>query len=325
MGTARAWRKTTEELISYRLNKAERSQMLYVCEDYNELKALRRRVRAGMVVEPYPHLFERRTFWQNLSPYMRTLHAVRGLQLQHPNWGFCSFSAAAVYGLSVSYQLLGAIHITSQRTARTASKPGIAFHKLGSRRLVREHCICLTDLRQTVLDCLCKATFPQGVAIADSALRIYGIDAGELLDLANECARRHGLVTARRALAFADARAESGGESIARALIHELGFVTPRIQVEIMLPEALGGVRRVDFLWELPDGSLIIGELDGKRKYTSDAEASGRHGIDVVLAERRRESQLTSTGAAIVRFGYRELQDPALLETLLESFGVPRA
>ena len=135
---------------------------------------------------------------------------------------------------------------------------------------------------------------------------------------------RRGVRGAMRVAALADARAESGGESIARWTMLEAGFEPPELQVWIEDPVEPGTWFRVDFLWLLPDGSVIIGEMDGRQKTERPELMGGRSAVRVLQDERLRESHLSALRPAVVRFGYDVARDPVLLGSLLDSFGVPR-
>ena len=60
------------------------------------------------------------------------------------------------------------------------------------------------------------------------------------------------------------AEARNGGESMARAIMIDLGFVPPDLQVEICDLDESDQVVAVDFHWMLPDGGVVVGELDGR-------------------------------------------------------------
>ena len=124
--------------------------------------------------------------------------------------------------------------------------------------------------------------------------------------------------------ALADGRAESGGESIARHTLHELGFVAPELQVWIEDPIEPGTWFRVDFLWLTEAGRLIIGELDGRQKTGRPELMRGRDALRVMQDERFRESHLTALRPVIIRFPYEVARDPGQLGPLLERYGVPR-
>lgn len=92
--------------------------------------------------------------------------------------------------------------------------------------------------------------------------------------------RRPGNPRARRVLSFADALAESPGESISRALFEIEGVPRPELHVEV---RTAGGsfVGRGDFGWR---GPRVIGEFDGAVKYDT-LVGEGRRPSDVVMAE----------------------------------------
>jgi hypothetical protein len=156
-------------------------------------------------------------------------------------------------------------------------------HKFGMR---------VTTLARTAVDLARQLPFHASVTVADAALR-----AGAAPDVL------HQLVTelvgpfsrrARRALAFADGRAESPGESLSRVAIASHGLPVPELQV----PVANGGgavIARVDFLWRR---ERTIGEFDGKLKYASP---------DVLWAEKRREDALRALGFTVVRWVWQDV------------------
>ena len=71
-------------------------------------------------------------------------------------------------------------------------------------------------------------------------------------------------------------------------------------------------VFRVDYFWRLEDGTCVIGELDGKGKYTLQND-DGRESVDPFVAERQRESHLTMLGHKVLRFTFDELKNPGRL------------
>ena len=83
-----------------------------------------------------------------------------------------------------------------------------------------------------------------------------------------------------------DSRADSVGESLSRARIHELGFAEPELQVAV---ETAGHRYVVDFFW--PEAN-IIGEFDGRAKYSRDDFTAGSPPEEVVWREKKREDAL---------------------------------
>lgn len=330
--------------ICHLLDEAEGACRYATAPSRQMRRSLDRRVRNGTIASPAPGYYCRAAYLDGLSPRERAKHLIRTVAILHPTWTFCSFSAALVYGLQVPYSLLGMLHLasgagqnrlrmhgyaTSHRIEEQRSGPSIRAADRSSVEDVRIiDGIRVTPLPRTLLDCMCQASFRHGLAIVDSALHWQCIEKEQLATYVRDHgARRRNIRTARRVLECADGRSENGGESIARAIMIELGFVVPELQVEISDPMNPSVCRRVDYLWVLPNGDIIIGELDGNDKYVRDRDGSkvspdvtARHLID----ERHRESRLNLTGAMVVRFTYREACNKAYFERLLCQAGVPR-
>lgn len=117
---------------------------------------------------------------------------------------------------------------------------------------------------------------------------------------------------------FAEAGAESVGESWARVRIAELGFSAPELQRRFLLPN--GATCRTDFYWEGPG---IVGEFDGLKKYLKSMTLSGVGPEQAVIAEKEREDGLRALGLRVVRFTWADLQDPVRIQRLLNIAGVP--
>ena len=132
----------------------------------------------------------------------------------------------------------------------------------------------------------------------------------------------HGIRHALSTLSHADPRSESGGESLARALMIEFGFRLPELQVTVRSTLGDGHVYRPDFMWRLSSG-IVYGEFDGREKYVDPAMTHGASAASVMADERLRESRLSATGR-VMRFCYADLRSPARLARLLDAFGIPR-
>ncbi|PRZ18111.1 hypothetical protein [Nesterenkonia sandarakina] len=123
----------------------------------------------------------------------------------------------------------------------------------------------------------------------------------------------------RACLELADARSESAGESLSRVRMLDLGFEPPQLQVSFDLG---GTVARVDFYWP---GVGVVGEFDGKLKYTRGSGLSGASAEDVVWEEKLREDALRARGLKVVRWVWDDLQRPGALAARLHTAGVPLA
>ena len=323
--------------IARLLIQAEQQRRLVYTTDTADESALRKRVKTGKLVIPYPGMFAREASWKQLSPGERSLRIVRTLACKHPSWVFCSYSAALVLGLSVSYQLLERIHVVAPARSNTRSTARIRRHRLSLDSVEVVSGVPVTNPAQTVLSCLLEAPFPDGLAIADSAARLYQLEEAPLIEYVETAGRgRHGIGQARQTIKYVDARAESGGESIARAVMIEEGFQIPELQVAVPDPCNPCHLYRGDFLWHLdsqesraarglPYAENIIGEMDGFQKYTDSDMLGGATLSQALARERQRESRLTAYGIPIVRFTYADVRTPGRLAKILDSFGVPRA
>ncbi len=185
----------------------------------------------------------------------------------------------------------------------------------------------LTDLPRTLAEWGASATFAEAVAAIDWGIRMRRRrgDKGPVtsLDEIREVADALGFVRGRarleRALAFADGRSESAGESWARVLMHELGFEAPELQHEYRMPD--GRRFRADFRW----GSISLAcEFDGHVKYRAADARAGRTVEQVVIEEKEREDAIRSTGDGMLRLVTADLRDRRLFAHRLEGAGVPR-
>lgn len=82
-----------------------------------------------------------------------------------------------------------------------------------------------------------------------------------------------------------DGRAESGGESIVRGILIELGYLIKDIQAPVTSIDAARGPLRLDILLQADDGSLVDLEVDGGEKYESP-EMNGGSPLHALMRER---------------------------------------
>ena len=224
------------QLIDQLLTQAEQEGRCLIPPSTAIRKALLRRT-GGTVVSPMPGLFARKTRWDELNRAQRHCEILRALAIIHPDWTFCSAGAILRAGISVT--------------------PPI----------------------QTVTDCLLQTGFADGMPIADSAISKLGLVREQLMEAVEQRATaRNGrtIRTALTTLRYADARAESGGESVARAIMIETGFAPDWLQYELTDPFDSAKPIRTDFAWERQARELTLGELDGFVKYTDQAMLAGR-------------------------------------------------
>lgn len=307
--------------ITRQLDWAERMGRCLVPENRNDQRALDR--MGDALLQPVSGLYVRRSTWSRLVPDRRALHIMRALSHESGELTFCGTSAAVAHGLPVTWSLLGRVEASCPSFRRLPG--GMRLRRLRNTEEVEVNGVRVTGLWRTVFDCLAELPFPDALAIADAALRKTGATSRQLVDyLRTHHAGERGVQRAVEIARFADGRAESGGESIARALMLELGFEMPELQVWIEDPIEPGKWFRVDFVWFDGDDALLIGELDGDQKTTRPELMGGRSALRVLQDASLREAHLTALRPKIMRFSYDDLLDRERFAALLDAYGVPR-
>ncbi len=306
-------------------SEAEKRRSCLATCDARLRDALRRAMMRGEAIRPAKGVYARTAYWDRLPDRDRSLHVLRALQQAHPNWVFCSSSAAVAYDMPVPFASMSEIHVATSRSRRNRAAKDVAFHAMPEGEPVFSVAgINVVSFERTLFDCMRAADFGRALAFADVALR-SGRSKGKLLAYFREVGWNcSGALRAERALLYADGRSESAGESVARANMIELGFALPDLQVSFERPLERNRSYRVDFLWMREDGTRVIGEFDGRGKYEDAALRGNRSAVRVLEDERKRESLLSLYGMPIVRFSYRDVTDKAYFARLLESFGIPR-
>ena len=165
----------------------------------------------------------------------------------------------------------------------------------------------VTTMLATVVDLAASLDFARGVVIADAALRRSHattgsssspwIDKHMLRDEALRLARNHGAARAQAVIDFAHPRADRPGESLSRVSMHRGRVSMPELQVGMR--GASGRWYTVDFWWPRFN---VIGEFDGRFKYSDPAFLSGRTPEQVLYDEKLREDDLRAAGHGFIRW-----------------------
>ena len=241
---------------------------------------------------------------------------------------FSHDSAAALWKLPWVGPWPRKVHITVGAATGGRSNTSVFRHTTGVPNLSELiDGLRVTTLARTVADVARTSSFGNAVTVADAALRrsafaVPDVPTAPLVrdDLLTELIGiplHQGVVKARRAIEFADGRADRPGESMSRASIHRAGLTAPCLQVP---RRGLSGrVWTVDFWW--PDFN-VIGEFDGKWKYTDPAFMNGRTSEQVMLDEKAREDDLRAAGYGFTRWGWAVAISPAAIRTQLMAAGV---
>lgn len=313
-----------DQLIEQLLTQVEQEGRCLIPPSTAIRKALLRRI-GSTIASPMPGLFARKTRWEELNRAQRHIEVVRALALAHPEWTFCSFSAACLLGLEVSWRHLNVVHVCS--ATKPSARPGtrIQRHQIEPAGTSNQAGLSITPPIQTVTDCLLQTGFADGMPIADSAISKLGLTREQLMEAVEKRAgARNGRAvrTALTTLQYADARAESGGESVARAVMIETGFAPDRLQYELTDPFDSTESMRTDFAWERQARELTLGELDGLVKYTDQAMLAGRTTAETLIAERQREAHLSLYGHPLIRFTMSEVRSAGMLAKKLQTAGI---
>lgn len=304
----------------------------YTPQSNTECAAARRMLADRELTNPYHGMYADPSYWNTLDPHSRVEHISRTLCRKYPGTVIAGISAAAVWGLDHSAYLHrdGAIHVARPYGSAVRNKsPRLRYIHLPKHQsdLITTHNgIRLTNPMRTLFDCGRTQEFNGAFPIFESALHVNMVGRNAFLDY---CSRPHaGHDRHLPAFVMSKARglSENGGESFALAVIFELGFLWPEQQVEFTCtgPDGMQEVRRVDFAWYTPDGRIIVGELDGQRKYVDPRMTGGRSISEIVEDERARSQMLYGCGVtAIVRFTFDDVVRRTPLARKLREAGVP--
>ena len=291
--------------------------------------ALSVRERCGYVLRIRRGLYVRSSYWAELNPVERHLHVARSLAHKHPGWVFCRMTAAMALGLSVTYGR----HAFEEMPAEIALPSNTHCGMRGGVRMLprgvggaigKASGLRVVSPVQAVYDCIRHLPFDESLALADSALRMNLLSTAELAALIENGRSARGIRSARFVLMHMDGRAESGGESMARARMIELGYQKPELQVEFPNPLEPGRTYRADMLVRCGE-RLVVLEFDGKSKYVDPGMLNNRTTLDVMLDERQREALLTSYGIEVMRLRYEDVMNEIRFRRLMEAYRIPRA
>ena len=165
-----------------------------------------------------------------------------------------------------------------------------------------------------------SAPFPEAVAYVDWARwrrNPHAVDRDALSWALAGMGPRVGRSSLLRVIDFSTDLSESFAESFTRAVIHELGFAAPVLQLSVRDEQ---GEMRPDFAW--PD-LMVAAEYDGRPKY-SDPKLNGGDPVQALWRERRREARLRRRGWTVIRFEWPDVVARERLASLLAGAGVPR-
>lgn len=319
----------THKAVASLISAAQNELRCVYSRNEAEQTALRRRAQSGELLKVYdgiPSLYANTAYWDGLTPPERTLHMARALAQEHPQWVFGGLVAVSAYGFEHQWHLHdGCITIvTSDHGSRQCHQRlrHVYMPDMNNPKTHHEASgLSLISPARTLVEAAIDLDFRFALPIFDSALA-KGITKEEI---AADCVQwRIDYARVFRLLRYANERSENGGESLARGTIIEDRFLTPRIQVTVTDPQT-NTEHRVDFVWKLDDGRVIVAEYDGTQKYVDPAMTDNRSIQEVVAKERARDEGLKRAGATeIVHFTYADVIERTPLRVKLLKARVPQ-
>ena len=199
-------------------------------------------------------------------------------------------SAAVAHGLGLLHRP-ELVELAVPRGRRVRKVPGTAVttRPLPPDDLVAQGAVQATSVGRTVLDCAAGLPFAEGLAVADSALRLGKVTAGQLLDAADRWVGRNRRAQ-QRVLGAMDGRAANAFESGLRAACLEAGVV---MEPQVSIPTA-GGAFRVD--------------LARLRTLVAEADSFEWHGgREALHRDCTRYNELVRAGCTVLRFSWEHV------------------
>lgn len=284
-------------------------------------RQLANRVKAGQLRRLYRGFYTFTADLEELDRYTREDELYRRQILAATENGelgkaISHWSAALLHGLPVLHGDRSRVHFTANRVGggrrkgRACVLHGAVWEpdevmKLGE--------FLVTTPARTAIDVARSGSFYQAVCVFDGALHM-GVSRGDLELVLRRSAGRAGIAVARAALAVADGRSESIGESYSRAMIISFGDIpTPRLQHTFRSADG-EFLARTDFDWN----GLVVGEFDGHAKYVRYLRP-GETAEQAYEREKWREQRLSRVGIVVVRWNWADLERPRRFHRLLTS------
>jgi hypothetical protein len=215
-------------------------------------------------------------------------------------------SAAVLHGLPLWDVPLDRVHVTRPGGWNDVSRVlRVQAARLRDDEVSVVDGIEVTDPVRTALDLARSLRHEAAVVVLDAALHQELLSVADLRARLLDIVGTPGSRSAARAVAFADDRSESVGESRSRVIMHRWGLAPSALQFEVNAPDGRL-VGRTDFAWE---ERRLVGEFDGRIKY-GRLLRPGQSPGDAVFEEKRREDEIRDEGWGVIRWVWGELAVP---------------
>jgi len=249
--------------------------------------------------------------------YLSRIHAVAVMR-DRPI--FARESALAAYDLPFG---LEPDHVFTAGGARTAGvKAGVSHSPvvLDEADIVQVGELLVCSAAYALADVARRRDPLVAVAALDAALRAQLVTRDEVFDALSRQGPR-GRRRAAWSIEFADAAAESVGESYSRVRVHQLGFPAPELQARVTGQS--GKDYRADMRWLRRGDRPLLGEFDGAVKYGALANDAGIAGAQALADEKAREDDLRFEND-FARWIWDDLMRPSRLDAILTGHGLQR-
>jgi hypothetical protein len=291
-------------------------------------RPFRRAVKRGDAVRIHRGAYLPMSVWRTLDSHEQYRHqviAATGASRTHPV--LSHRSAAVVWGVPLIGRIPRLVDVLASEAA--GSRTEGSFRRHATKHIDSEievvDGVVITSLRRTIIDLALTLPFPEAVAALDWVIRPGTpqtpkphVTLDDLFEAVGVLEVTRGLRRVSRAIEFGDCISGSPGESVSRAVIHQLGFPVPVLQKRF--DDRLGLIGFTDFWW--PEFRLI-GEFNGLAKYIREQYRKGLSINDVVMAERKREDRLRALGPSVARWRWENVMAPRSLFALLREAGLP--
>jgi hypothetical protein len=205
-------------------------------------------------------------------------------------------SAALLLGIPLLGKPVSDVTLTVPRQRDRHGRRGIHLYAtdLPAEQVAIKYGFPVTTPARTVVDLGRVLDFRAGLVAADSALFKKLTTKADLRSVVAALPHRPGIARAAKVIEFADGRAESPLESIARVGLRDSGLPPPELQVQ--LGNGFEPIARVDFYWKK---YRTAAEADGAMKYDNDPGLARR--------QLRRDHLLRAEGYEIVHFTWQDI------------------
>lgn len=277
----------------------------FLSQGYDD-RAIRSAVRSGLLRRLRQGTYVYSAEFDQLTPEGQHVVLVRSVADRlGPGVAVSHQSACAVHGIAMFDIDLSKIHVTRLDGAAGRTEYGIVHH-VGqvpdNDALVEIDGMLVVKPARAMFETSTRCSTESAVVTLDSGLHLALTTTDELIDLGGRMQNWQGARSARYAVALADGRAESPGESRSRLLFRRENLPRPDLQVEVRDGDGrlLG---RTDFGWL---EYRHLGEFDGRVKYGGIAGDS-RTPQQIVLAEKLREDTLRAQLYGMSRWTWSDL------------------